>query len=151
MYMNEQLNETDKQQIIKIFMNDGYGALKENSDLKTKYGDEFVKNKDVKDLLKYARFNRYFDKRLEGTIYALNNLENMSNTNNYYFTRDEIKSRLKELDQVHRKLQNSFSAACDKLERQAKESTEGQEEHDPEELLKMYENAKNMNIKKGRK
>ena len=30
MYMNEQLNETDKQQIIKIFMNDGYGALKEN-------------------------------------------------------------------------------------------------------------------------
>jgi len=149
--MNEQLNETDKQQIIKIFMNDGYGALKENSDLKTKYGEEFIKNKDVKDLLKYARFNRYFDKRLEGTIYALNNLENMSNTNNYYFTRDEIKSRLKELDQVHRKLQNSFSAACDKLERQAKENTEGQEEHDPEELLKMYEKAKNMNIKKGRK
>ena len=92
--LNTELTESDQVLIIKIFINDGYSSLVNNKELIEKYGSTFYKNKDVKNLLKSARFNKYFEKRLKNTINALNNLENMSNTNNYYFSRGEFSSNL---------------------------------------------------------
>jgi hypothetical protein len=71
--------------------------LVNNKELINKYGATFFKNKDVKNLLKSARFNKYFEKRLKNAINALNNLENMSNTNNYYFSRKEVTKQLGQL------------------------------------------------------
>ena len=76
--LDTELTDSDQVLIIKIFINDGYSALVENKELIKKYGSTFYKNKDVKNLLKSARFNKYFEKRLKNTINALNNLENMS-------------------------------------------------------------------------
>ena len=56
--LNTELSEQDQVLIIKIFINDGYGALIDNKDLIDKYGPTFFKNKDVKNLLKSARFNK---------------------------------------------------------------------------------------------
>ena len=61
--LNRELTESDQILIIKIFINDGYGSLVNNKELIDKYGSTFYKNKDVKNLLKSARFNKYFEKR----------------------------------------------------------------------------------------
>jgi len=149
--LNTELSEQDQVLIIKIFINDGYGALIDNKDLIEKYGPTFFKNKDVKNLLKSARFNKYFEKRLKNTINALNNLENMSNTNNYYFSRGEVSKQLGELRSAHAKVQNSFKTAFDKFERQEKEIFEGKYsgELDPAELLKLYKETKGKNTEQG--
>ncbi len=145
------LTDSDQVLIIKIFINDGYSALVENKELIKKYGSKFYKNKDVKDLLKSARFNKYFEKRLKNTINALNNLENMSNTNNYYFSRGEVSKQLRQLSAAHSKVQNSFKTAFVKFERQEKETFEGKhsDELDPQELLKLYRKTKDKNTEQG--
>ena len=68
--LNRELTESDQILIIKIFLNDGYGSLVNNKELIDKYGATFFKNKDVKNLLKSARFNKYFEKRLKNAINA---------------------------------------------------------------------------------
>ena len=60
--LNRELTESDQILIIKIFINDCYGSLVNNKELIDKYGATFFKNKDVKNLLKSARFNKYFEK-----------------------------------------------------------------------------------------
>ena len=149
--LNTELTESDQVLIIKIFINDGYSALVNNKELIEKYGSTFYKNKDVKNLLKSARFNKYFEKRLKNTINALNNLENMSNTNNYYFSRGEVSKQLGQLRAAHSKVQNSFKTAFDKFERQEKETFEGKysDELDPQELLKLYRETKDKNTEQG--
>lgn len=149
--LDSELTENDQVLIIKIFLNDGYSALVNNKELIKKYGSTFYKNKDVKNLLKSARFNKYFEKRLKNTINALNNLENMSNTNNYYFSRGEVNKQLSQLRSAHSKVQNSFNTAFDKFERQEKETVEGKysNELDPKELLKLYRETKDSNTERG--
>ena len=151
--LNAELSESDQLKIIKIFLNDGYGSLINNSDLIEKYGATFFKNKDVKNLLKSARFNKYFEKRLKNAINALNNLENMSNTNNYYFSSSAVKKPLDELRSAHQKVHNSFKVAFDKFERLEKETVEGRysAELDPKELLKLYQETKDKNTEQGLK
>ena len=68
--LNRELTESDQILIIKTFINDGYGSLINNKELINKYGATFFKNKDVKNLLKSARFNKYFEKRLKNAINA---------------------------------------------------------------------------------
>lgn len=149
--LNKELTESDQILIIKIFINDGYGALVNNDELIDKYGATFFKNKDVKNLLKSARFNKYFEKRLKNAINALNNLENMSNTNNYYFSRPEVTKQLNQLKSAHTKVQNSFKAAFDKFEKQERETVEGKysDDLDPQELLKLYRETKDKNTEQG--
>ena len=149
--LNSELTDSDQILIIKIFLNEGYGALTKNAELINKYGETFFKNKDVKNLLKSARFNKYFENRLKNAINALNNLENMSNTNNYYFSRNEVTKQLKQLGTAHSKVQNSFKTAFDKLERQELETVQGKfsGELDPKELFKLYRETKDKNTEQG--
>ena len=149
--LNKELTESDQILIIKIFINDGYGSLVNNKELIDKYGATFFKNKDVKNLLKSARFNKYFEKRLKNAINALNNLENMSNTNNYYFSRGEVQKQLGQLRSAHTKVQNSFKTAFDKFEKQERETVEGKyaDDLDPQELLKLYRETKDKNTEQG--
>lgn len=149
--LNKELTESDQILIIKIFINDGYGSLVNNKELIEKYGPTFFKNKDVKNLLKSARFNKYFEKRLKNAINALNNLENMSNTNNYYFSRSEVTKQLGQLKSAHTKVQNSFKTAFDKFEKQERETVEGKysDDLDPQELLKLYRETKDKNTEQG--
>jgi len=149
--LDTELTDSDQVLILRIFINDGYGALVENKELIKKYGSYFYKNKEVKNLLKSARFNKYFEKRLKNTINALNNLENMSNTNNYYFSRGEVSKQLRQLSAAHSKVQSSFKTAFDKFERQEKETFEGNysDELDPQELLKLYRETKDKNTEQG--
>jgi hypothetical protein len=149
--LNRELTESDQILIIKTFLNDGYGSLINNKELINKYGATFFKNKDVKNLLKSARFNKYFEKRLKNAINALNNLENMSNTNNYYFSRKEVQKQLGQLRSAHTKVQNSFKTAFDKFEKQERETVEGKysDDLDPKELLKLYRETKDKNTEQG--
>ena len=149
--LNRELTESDQIEIIKIFINDGYGSLVNNKELIDKYGATFFKNKDVKNLLKSARFNKYFEKRLKNALNALNNLENMSNTNNYYFSRKEVTKQLGQLRSTHTKVQNSFKTAFDKFEKQERETVEGKYsvDLDPQELLKLYRETKDKNTEQG--
>ena len=49
--LNTELSEQDQVLIIKIFINDGYGALIDNKDLIEKYGPTFLKTKMLKIFL----------------------------------------------------------------------------------------------------
>ena len=146
-----EFSEEDQLRIIKIFLNDGYGALSKDKGLIAKYGESFIKHKDVKNLLKSARFNKYFEKRLKNAINAISNLENMSNTNNYYFSRHEVVNNLRELRNAHAKMQQSFMSAFEKIERQEREEFEGEnsKELNAEELLRNYRATKDKNTERG--
>lgn len=125
-------DKQDIEKIIKLFLEkDGLEKIKDT------FGEDTLKDDEVKRAINTARFHKYFPNRVDSVLSSIKNLERMANTYNYFFERTEVRKSLSQINKAVRNLENSFREALDKLENdETKNNSLVSEEQKIEETFK---------------
>lgn len=125
-------DKQDIEKIIKLFLEkDGLEKIKDT------FGEDTLKDDEVKRAINTARFHKYFPNRVDSVLSSIKNLERMANTYNYFFERSEVRKSLSQINKAVRSLENSFREALDKLENdESKNNSLVSEEQKIEETFK---------------
>lgn len=111
-------DKQDIEKIIKLFLEkDGLEKIKDT------FGEDALKDHEVKRAINTARFHKYFPNRVDSVLSSIKNLEKMANTYNYFFEKSEVKKSLTQIRKAFNSLENSFNEALDKLENDETENS----------------------------
>lgn len=125
-------DKQDIEKIIKLFLEkDGLEKIKDT------FGEDTLKDDEVKRAINTARFHKYFPNRVDSVLSSIKNLEKMANTYNYFFEKKEVKNSLTQIRKAVSSLEKSFNEALDKLENdETKNNSSKSGEQKIEETLK---------------